>query len=243
MSNKYKCCFATVITKPEYEVTAGRLYQAFKYLGSEFTFEIIITNNLNDSNLPFLVKNNIPFRKVELLQFNKNKNNIFWQDTASKFNILTLTEYDYVCFIDADTAIDTLLDSILYDNIPFDNQFKVFQYSDHFPDGCLFFAKPSLEEFNKIKSYIIQSEYFTDEQIIYYYYYNECIQYIDKLDWDNLIKHLLHFNSPFKIYNFDVGNILKIFREDSIEVYLNRINELYNIQLQLNKIFIDMLKI
>jgi len=152
-----KFCFAMVLTKPVFEIGVGRLYQSLKYFGSQYDCKILVTDNVDISRLHFLNSNSIPYSIVDYLTLKNPKqlnNAEYYDDTLSKFNILTLTDYDYVCFLDADILITGNID-YLFSLVDTNYIFNLFSrnsiHSQNFV-GEIFFVKPSLEIFNEIKS-------------------------------------------------------------------------------------------
>jgi len=147
-------CFATVITKSNYVACAIRMYQALKHFKSKYPFEILITVDIEDQVKEQFNYWNIPYRTCEKLQFNIPDiySGLPYGDTLSKFNILTLTDYDYVCFLDSDLIITGNLDFVFNQILPGTNFSIYTRINTSNSLGEIFLAAPSIYIYNKLKN-------------------------------------------------------------------------------------------
>jgi len=203
-------CFATVITNINYEVCAGRLYQSLKYFNSSYPMEIIVTNNVDTSKLEFLNTNNIPYRTGEYLYFSNNDTRCldrpWYKDTLSKINILTLTEYDYVCFLDADILIGKNID-FLFNNIDTTKDFNIIHREEVIDEkvislimGEIYLAKPSYQHFKEIKGDLYnQLALFQDDESMFNMLLSKNIYTYNELNIKIILEHGWEFNNIYHL--------------------------------------------
>lgn len=219
MKNKYAYC--TVITQNKYIPCLIRQKQRIDYLGCKYPLIVLVTEEvfLNNEEI-FCDDLQIDFRIIKNKQFTIKDGN--YADTFNKFQILQLTEFDKVLFLDADAFFIDNFD-YMFEKYEIEDRYNFFFFGDYrindnccVIDGTTFLCKPSNELYDYIfnKNLSFFEKHMNDEQIFNKYFYNEF-----KL---NSIKELpkhIHFAGIIKLWEFANINeyLYKIFYSMSAE--------------------------
>lgn len=127
---KYKCAYMTLATTPFYLEGARHLYETYQAAKCKYPFYIMVLNTTDTTgyeDLPLIKVMTIKPKNPDHWWYNggttikKSKYNV---DIFNKFNLLLMSEYDYIMFLDADCLFrrnaDKLMDecaqSLIYGN-------------------------------------------------------------------------------------------------------------------------------
>ena len=124
--------FVTLLSSEDYIAPVLILNRNLKDLNSQYPLLVMVTENILPKAQKYLNAENIFYKKVNFLEYSEETKirdaGTYLLNIASKMNVFTLTEYDKVVFIDAD--------SIFLQNID-----ELFNY----PDGAMY-AEPNHDE-------------------------------------------------------------------------------------------------
>lgn len=229
-----KYAYTTIITKEDYLPCAIKNAQRMRYLGCKYPYHILISNSLRENEkIPLLIKeSNIKISFFEetnyhLLNHRDPSNQVYFENkttmynTLNKFEILTLTEYEIVMFLDADTILKTNLDSVFIEkNMPSNYHFicdlvkarDVFNepncYTFHAPSGQLFLCKPDKQLYIWLKNILYKYTYEDDEVVLFVLFFNEILYPHKRLVINSDYQH---FNGRLKLYNMNYFFIKYLF--------------------------------
>ena len=227
MKNKYAYC--TVITQDKYIPCLIRQKQRMDYLGCKYPFIVLITEEIFFNNEEiFNGILGIDFRIIESKQFTVKDGN--YADTFNKFQILQLTDFDKVLFLDADAFFIDNFD-YMFEKYEIEDRYNFFFFGDYREndscctiDGTTFLCKPSDELYDYIfnKNIRFFEKHMNDEQVFNKYFYNEF-----KLNLTKELPKLAHFAGIVKLWEFaNVNEYLnKIFYSMSAEEFNKAIDD------------------
>ena len=112
-----KQAFATLLSSEDYIAPVLILNRNLKELKSQYPLLVMVTKNVVDKAEQYLKKENILYKIVDFLEYSeitKQKDaGTYLLNIASKMNVFTLTEYDKVVFIDADSMFFQNIDDLM----------------------------------------------------------------------------------------------------------------------------------
>ena len=216
--NKY--AYATIATKSIYFPCIIRQQQRMNYLKCKYPFVVLITDNIPKSEIQILDDNNINYQIIPYFDYGKESieiyydlNNNYQADCFLKFELLKLTQYDKIMFVDADIIFVDNFDNFLNKyEIP-KNHYFLFQLATdldkefHIP-GDMFFLKPNKDMYNFIHTLLkrILKKECLDDQIFALKYLFENSTFFSKtlnhIHFGGYIKPLILTNYPFIKYLF-----------------------------------------
>lgn len=157
-------CWTTLLSTDNFLLGVLGLAFSLQKVQTDYPLIVLAANNLSQATFNILDKYNISYVKYPPLTFNKDD---YYGCTINKFYAWKLTDFDKVCFIDADTVVMTNID-FFFSFQPFsscvDNDGRVF--------GALFLLKPN----NDFADYIFNNlinDYHTDEEILNLIYHEQ----------------------------------------------------------------------
>lgn len=108
-------CYITLMTQEKFLPIIIRCHQSLQYYHSKYPLIVMVPEN--DKYLQNqLKKYNILYKPIHIDKFQEDNILSPYNDTINKFQIFNFTEYDYLCFIDAD---------IIFFNGNIDNEFDL----------------------------------------------------------------------------------------------------------------------
>lgn len=135
-------CYTTLLATNDFLFGVMGLYYSLQKVNSQYPLVVIAVDTLDHNIFNILTNNHILYITVNDQKFQHDK---YYNCTLNKFYAWSLSNYDKVLFIDADTVITQNID-FMFDLQPFsachDNDGRVF--------GALFLLKPNLEFMNYI---------------------------------------------------------------------------------------------
>ena len=154
-------CYMTLCTVEDFLPCVIRNSWAMEYLNFKYPYVVMIPKG-NKYIKEQLELNNIQYREINVLKFDDSSYKREYNDTINKFQILTFTEFDKICFLDADIV---MLENIDKEFKKLDN-FKgsIYGYGEDLCTGSFFLGKPDLKLFGKILKH--KKEYCNDDQVI-----------------------------------------------------------------------------
>lgn len=159
-----KYAYASLITNDEYLWGALGLYYSLKKVNSFYPFILLVSSDCSSKTIETLKQHDIVIKRVNA---NKFKNPVMWyQTTLQKFNVFKLTEYDKICFLDADVLLYKNIDYLFEksDKYWFDNREK-YSGGRNWLCGEIWFATPLGKLYDIIKANLNDDDY-TDEMVL-----------------------------------------------------------------------------
>lgn len=234
-----KYAYVTLTTVEHYIYCIKRNAQRLQYLKSKYPLIVMLTDNLKENpNIHILEEEpNIIIHFIPQLNFlekgiQPEKNNYiteyYLQDMLHKFQMLSLTEYDKLFFLDADILLIGNIDKIFDLNYDFgqndfiflankDKTKNAFKYYE--PLGTLFYCKPNIETYNFLMELFQKPEtYYEDDIEVYkkYFYINRIVD-----DYPRWIFDFFHIAGYLKIWQIKTGFINWFFYTCSSEDFNN----------------------
>ena len=194
------------------------LNNSLKKVNTEYPLYVIATNNLAQKTFDALEKENILYKVYPYISFfcdgNRNldfwkdvvdqRENVWWNCTFSKIYMFLFTEFEKICFVDAD--VEFLKNCDNYFSYPTPAAF-CYPYSDGMPGGTMVIT-PSEKDFFKCLQIGSKLGIVNDEMIWYEWYPNfknepdhilpsEDFNYENNVDNLNTAK-LIHYDGQAK---------------------------------------------
>ena len=208
-------CFVTLMTNDSFFPCIKRNAEILKITNPNVSFYVMIPKD-NIYLINLLNKYNIKYKEINIDTF-KNDGSNYYFETINKFQIFNFSNYDKVCFIDADLFIiqdfsdefkklDTT-DIILYT----EEQEKI--------SGQIIIVKPDKEKYQKLKN--MANQYVHDEELLNDIYKDK-IKDLEHLPGDKII----HFGGLIKPWSYQTAgykDLKNFFNNDNIstETILN----------------------
>lgn len=170
-------CYITLMTNEKFLPTVIRCDQSLKYYKSKYPFIVMVPES--DQYLQEqLIKHNILYKPIHIDKFQENNILLPYNDTINKFQIFNFTDYDYLCFIDADVIffggnIDEEFELAEKENSKFYGYFE----PDHWKNqlisserlmGGLFIIQPDINFYSQLKDLIYNHHFLfdNDEEVL-----------------------------------------------------------------------------
>lgn len=191
-------CFMTLVTELKYVPCVKNCNVLMTHYKSKFPYIALVPEDSIDIQNQ-LAQANIKYIPIKIDKFDTSGFQPLFADTINKFQIFNFTEYDKICFIDADMLIKRNIDDIF--NELGENESTCFYSSgrknsegksDGF-GGELFVVRPDPALYQRV--YADRHLYSNDEQVLKAYFFNE-------QDEDRYLPFhaLVHFSGIIKIW-------------------------------------------
>lgn len=195
IQNNY--CYMTLVTENRYLPCVKRCNQAMKYLKSKYPYIVLVPDD-NEYIQSELKKANIEYRLIKLDKFSKKDTN-FYADTINKFQLLLFTEYDKICFLDADIIVYRNIDSEL--DKEFEENIYIYSESKEILTGFIMLIKPEPEIYKFIVNNF--SHFKNDEEVLQ-------VLYGKQTGLHRIPKGVFHFGGYIKIWEKPINGFDKI---------------------------------
>lgn len=159
--------YITVVTTEEYLKGAICLQESLHAVESKYPLLVLVADHLKNSpHLQYLDS----YKFVPMLKFKRNcgPNAVRYFDTINKFHILKETDYDTLCWLDADMIIYSNLDFLFskYEGKPFVFKLYANRWERYFAiEGNIFLIKPLGEEYLNAHIQDWAKEWSNDEDV------------------------------------------------------------------------------
>ena len=198
-------CYMTLITQEKYIPCTIRNAQGLKYLKSKYPliamvpkFDLNLKKQLEDKGVPVAL--------IDLAKYIAGDKYLLYADTINKFKILTFTEYDKICFLDADMLVLFNLDNE-FDKVTDDQPFVAYSHElnshgNGSLTGEMFICKPNPDFYNKIKEISILKGHENDEDTLQYFF--------PHLDYVYRSPTCCHFGGRIKPWQAEISGFKKL---------------------------------
>lgn len=203
----------TLLASDNYIEGILALSHSLKLTNTIYPLIVLVTSTISEHTINILQKNNIQYIIINTLSFNqKNKNR--WNITLNKFYIYNLTQYNKICFLDADIIIKHNIDYIFQFNTPcfLSPRYDSFKRYSIFKDnqllnyplrGGTFLITPSQKDFYNLLYLAETCD--DDEELLEKFYKNKIYYFFDK----NITQAIYHdvedtkfWDRGYNYYNF-----------------------------------------
>lgn len=208
--------YVTLVATDDYAYGAIGLNESLKKVQSKYPLIILATDQISLNTLQLFNQFNIAYKIVPHLEFNKQHPTKRYRLTRSKIQLLTLIEFDKVCFLDADVIVIKNFDFLFEKDYFFlyrqdDGETKKWMIS-----GGMFIIQPNLDFYKKV--YLMSYFYSEDEQLWTYFY---PYKFGVPLERDFEFKYFLH-------YRHEKYWVTNNYNWNSIKNYLTQVFIKYN---------------
>lgn len=153
-------CYMSLMTDIRFLPCIIKCHQGLEYVKSKYPYIVLIPED-NPYMEEQVQKYNIKYKKIKIDVFQNTKD--YYDETINKFQILTYTEYDKICFLDGDLIVIKNIDN---EFLKLTNEYNVLKYysTNNGITGEIFITRTNKELYNIIKS--VHSFYTNDEEIL-----------------------------------------------------------------------------
>lgn len=187
-----KCCYFTVVSSDNYVLGAVGLALSLRQVQSEYPLIIYVTENVSTKALRNFILYQIDYKVMPSLGENQHDNKVYCMDKAY---IYTLTDYDRVCWLDADLLVFKNIDYI-FEKIRVPGYVYLKDLDENYTNivplsGFMFVINPSSYSFEKIIQE--RKSYQNDED----HYLNLDRKYLESEEnvYHNLLRQMNDFSS------------------------------------------------
>lgn len=209
-----KYAWVTLLATDNFIQGAILLNNSLKKVNTKYPLFVIATNNLKKETLMLLEEENIPYRIFPYLSFfcdgDRNMKywegkvdqteNVWWNCTFSKIYMFLFTEFEKICFLDADIELIKNCDN--YFDFPAPAAF-CYPNSEGMAGGTII-VEPNIESYLQCLSIGVQEGVVNDEMIWHRWYpnfiyeKNHILPYEDFCGDDINKCKLIHYDGPNK---------------------------------------------
>lgn len=237
-------CYMTLMTNEKFLPCVIRAAYTFKYYNSKYPYIVLIPKHNNYLKY-ILSKYNIEYKEIEIDKCQIDNINMYYNDTINKFQIFNYTEFDQICFLDADAffignvdkEFEKAKNTNFYGYYEIDRKTKKPRLM-----GGLFIIKPNETTYPFLLKNMENQYFENDENILDIYFKNtSSINYLidEYMHFGNYIKPWENFNKapsfiksfftdmPLTDFNYWIDNIQEFlgrFRQWSLPYELGNLN-------------------
>lgn len=219
-----KQAYVTLLSSSNYLKAVIALNQNLIDLNSQYPLLVMVTKDIASQTIPYLQKEKILYKIVDYLNYSKltqkNFENSYILNIASKLNVFLLKEYDKIVYIDADSFFLANIDELF--NYPDGAMYTEPGYNYGFTgmfvccpkNHILEYYMAILEKFDIWESDLLGALWFPfktnkDYRIPFQYFINITLQNLDTYDLTQMKG--IHFCYNYKPWNYN--NVLDFLQD------------------------------